>query len=94
MEILVDDKTSFYDHNTTIIPYGSKNVKNSWNTVFNFVLSLPYMIVKSVKLPFFMVIKKNHNFLFFILIPFMVRYQKPHQSPSINLFFHKISKKI
>jgi hypothetical protein len=38
MEILVDDKTSFYDHNTTIIPYGSKNVKNSWNTVFNFIL--------------------------------------------------------
>jgi hypothetical protein len=27
MEILMDDKMTFYDHNTTIIPYGNKNVK-------------------------------------------------------------------
>jgi hypothetical protein len=36
MEILMDDESAFYYHNTTIIPYGNKNVKNSWNKKFNF----------------------------------------------------------
>ena len=48
MEILVDDETSFYDHNTTIIPYGSKNVKNSWNTAFNFFTLTTHDTKKSI----------------------------------------------
>jgi len=36
MEILMADEMHFYYHNATIIPYGSKNMKNSWNTKFNF----------------------------------------------------------
>jgi hypothetical protein len=61
MEILMDDEMPFYYHNTTIIPYGSKNVKNSWNKKFNF-FNLTIHDNKKFTLSIFYGNKKNWQF--------------------------------